>query len=393
MKKLTAGILASLIGLVSANSAEAAVASTSYVDGAIGTKQDTLTPTNFIAPAETGDFISGFEVNNGTVTFTSGKLPAAAVVDATLDQASTNAIQNQAVAKKIAEMASSTVEANKVVKSVTQVEGKITPTYAQVTGADIEDGTIADADIASVTMAKVTGLDTALAGKQDTLTPTNFKVGAGQTGDYVTGFTVNNGVVEFTKGTPQQAPVDDALSETSPNAVQNKVITSTIYGMDYTATDTTGVVQNVTQADGKVSATFGKVATEDIADGAVTTTQIADNAVTSAKIADGTIDNADIANVDMSKVTGLGAALDAKQAKLTAGDFINIDQTTGEITTTYSAGTGIKIGTDGAISADNQLNNVTGTGDTGLQVLTRNCNDQGVCSYVWEDIDRTFTAQ
>lgn len=35
MKKLTAGILASLIGLVSANSADAAVASKAYVDGAI----------------------------------------------------------------------------------------------------------------------------------------------------------------------------------------------------------------------------------------------------------------------------------------------------------------------------------------------------------------------
>lgn len=37
MKKLTAGILASLIGLVSANSADAAVASKAYVDGAIET--------------------------------------------------------------------------------------------------------------------------------------------------------------------------------------------------------------------------------------------------------------------------------------------------------------------------------------------------------------------
>lgn len=35
MKKLTAGILASLIGLVSANSADAAVASKAYVDGAV----------------------------------------------------------------------------------------------------------------------------------------------------------------------------------------------------------------------------------------------------------------------------------------------------------------------------------------------------------------------
>lgn len=66
MKKLTAGILASLIGLVSANSADAAVASKAYVDGAIET----------LDVAETGGTTLTEFV--GKVSETDGKISAGA---------------------------------------------------------------------------------------------------------------------------------------------------------------------------------------------------------------------------------------------------------------------------------------------------------------------------
>ena len=74
MKKLTAGILASLIGLVSANSADAAVASKAYVDGAI----ETLDATYVGATAKADDgnygFVAGVKEVDGKIETTGGQL-------------------------------------------------------------------------------------------------------------------------------------------------------------------------------------------------------------------------------------------------------------------------------------------------------------------------------
>lgn len=369
MKKLTAGILASLIGLVSANSAEAAVASTSYVDAGLATKQQKLTSENFKKDT-TGKFVTGVTVDaDGNVTFTSED-QAAAVYDATWNPTSTNAVQAQVIAGRIAQMASNTVEANKVVKSVTQEQGKITPVYGQVTGADIaaetietgniKDGTIATGDIAdgavtsekiaSVTMTQVSGLDTALAGKQATLTNTT------NAGDGIT--------------------IDDTTGKISADITQTEFDTALGNKQN---TLTAGANIQIA-ADGTISATDTTYSTATSAAAGLTKLYAETGAAE-----DGTMTQKAI-------TTELGK----KQNALTAGDFINIDQATGTITTTYSAGTGIKIGTDGAISADNQLNGVTGTtveGNVGAQVLTRTCtneNDPTTCTYVWESVDRTF---
>lgn len=55
--------------------------------------------------------------------------------------------------------------------------------------------------------------------------------------------------------------------------------------------------------------------------------------------------------VDLSGYLTSSAAAETYQAKLTAGDFVDITDNT--ITTTYTAGTGIAISDEGAISVDN----------------------------------------
>lgn len=56
-------------------------------------------------------------------------------------------------------------------------------------------------------------------------------------------------------------------------------------------------------------------------------------------------------DADLSDYLKASDAASTYQEKLVAGDFVAIDADTNEITTTYSAGTGITIGADGEISA------------------------------------------
>jgi Cu/Ag efflux protein CusF len=402
MKKLTAGILASLIGLVSANSAEAAVASTKYVDEGLATKQQKLTVQNFKKDG-TGKFVTGVNVDeNGNVTFTSEN-QAEAVYDSTWNPASTNAVQAQVIAGKIAEMASSTVEANKVVKSVTQENGKITPTYGQVTGADIAsetiqsaniadgtiatadiadsavtttqiandavtsakiaNGTIVDDDIANVAMGKVTGLDTALAGKQAKLTEANQGTNVDLTFDAegnlatisATDTTYTAGAGIKLNGTEFSADVTTAVLNEELAKKQNTFNWGT--NLTYDPTSNTVSATDTTYTTGTADASgLTKLYT------------------TTGTATDGTMTQAAI-------TTELGN----KQGNLTAGNGITLDAA-GNIAA--KAGTGITIDANG-ISADNQLDGVTKTGDAGLQVLTRDCST-GTCQYVWEEIDRTF---
>ena len=72
MKKLTAGILASLIGLVSANSADAAVASKAYVDGAIETLDADYV--GVTTNANNYGFVAGVEEVDGKIKTTGGQL-------------------------------------------------------------------------------------------------------------------------------------------------------------------------------------------------------------------------------------------------------------------------------------------------------------------------------
>lgn len=302
MKKLTAGILASLIGLVSANSADAAVASKAYVDDGLATKQNVLD-----------------EGVNVSTTTTAGQ---------------------QA----------------KVVKSVVADNGAVAIEVGQLDYADLLN------------------------------TPT----------------------------IPDAVTVDTELNNTSVNPVQNKVITTKIEGMDFSAADTTGVVQTVTQADGTVSASYGLVGTADVEDGAIT----------SGKIADGTIVDADVNALSISKITNLQTELDAKQLKLNSGQGGNITVQGNEgdnVVTGITAANGVvtvqtgyfdhsnteyegvkdvdivaDTNNDGKLEVYTEYydaqNTADNTGD-GWYVLMRKSNGQGGYEYSWENIDRSYEAQ
>lgn len=61
---------------------------------------------------------------------------------------------------------------------------------------------------------------------------------------------------------------------------------------------------------------------------------------------------ASVQDVDLSAYLTSSEAASTYQPKLTAGDFVAIDADTNEITTTYSAGTGVSISDAGVISAE-----------------------------------------
>lgn len=211
MKKLTAGILATLIGLVSANSADASVASTNYVDKGLETKQNVLADNVNVMTAGEGDFVTGISAENGVVTVSYG------------DQA---------------EVAAATAEKAGVAKLYT-------------TTGDNEDG--------AMTQKAITD---ALVLKQGELDATNVVVDPSTTGSFVTSVTAADGVITISKG---DVTYDEQLNDTSTNGVQNKVIKAAIdlkqdelnsgEGGNVKITPTTendNVVKSISAADGVV---------------------------------------------------------------------------------------------------------------------------------------------
>ena len=269
---------------------------------------------------------------------------------------------------------------------------------------------LVSANSADASVASTNYVDEGLETKQNVLADNVNVVTAGE-GGFVTGVSAANGVVTVTYGDQADVTVDSALNNTSENPVQNKVITEKIEGMDFSAADTTGVVQTVTQVDGAVTATYNLVATEDIADSAVTTGKIADGAVTSAKIADGTIVDADVNALSISKITDLQTELDAKQLKLNSGEGGNITvqgQEGDNVVTGISAANGVVTVTTGYFNhTDTKIADEV-TADITQQEITTDQDSATVSSYSlikyvdtatnttsykWELIDRVYTEQ
>lgn len=222
MKKLTAGILASLIGLVSANSADAAVASKNYVDEGLATKQNVLADDVNVKKdptASTGAFVTGISAVDGIVTVSYG------------DQA---------------EVESATSEKAGVMKLYT------------TTGENI-DGAMTQKAVTDELNLKQVKL---------TSTGDNANVVKDGTGAYITGVTAANGTITFSTG---DVTFDTALNDTSVNGVQNKVIkaaidlkqnelTSTGESANVKVTPTTdkdNVVTGISAANGVVNVTTG----------------------------------------------------------------------------------------------------------------------------------------
>ncbi len=274
---------------------------------------------------------------------------------------------------------------------------------------------LVSANSADAAVASKNYVDEGLATKQNVLENAKNVITSG-TGAFVTGISAQDGVVTVSYGDQTEVEVDAELSNTSLNPVQNKVITTKIEGMDFSATDTTGVVQTVTQEDGAVTATYGLIGTADVEDGAIT----------SGKIADGTIVDADVNTLSISKISNLQTELDAKQLKLTSsgeGANVTVKPTTDKdnVVTGISAANGVVEVTtgyfdhsnteyegvkdvdivadtdnDGKLEVYTEYYDAQNTADnTGEDwyVLMRKNNGDGTFSYSWENIDRSYEAQ
>ena len=138
----------------------------------------TITKGNAITTAATSGsgFVTGYTISNGTLTLTKAPMP----VDTELSTASTNAVQNKVITQTILD--------NEYVISAAINE-------LNDRKLDAED---------AITGATVSG-----------------------SGDAITGVTVSDGMITLQKGSVS-ITVDDTLSTSSTNAVENRVITQTI---------------------------------------------------------------------------------------------------------------------------------------------------------------------
>lgn len=120
MKKLTAGIFSVLMGLVSVNAAEAAVASKGYVDAKIGDVEEGKTVVEMIN-----------SVSSGSTQVTDALAGRVTDVEGAIETLNGAATEEGSVAKQIADAisgvtANETADAGSFISSVTQTDGKVT---------------------------------------------------------------------------------------------------------------------------------------------------------------------------------------------------------------------------------------------------------------------------
>ena len=364
MKKLTAGIFTVLMGLVSVNAADAAVASKGYVDqvakntaDAASTALNTFKTDTYDVDKQAleqgiqdaKDALTTFQ--NGTYATDKSNLQIAIdskVATETyntklgeLDQAianiqggelnitagavGTTELKNDAVtAEKIAENAVGSSEIAENAVGTSEIAADAVTADEIATGAvgtsEIADGSVALADLNAEVMTEV---DTKINTKVESLdgatgvastTSSSFVQSTTQADGTVTVTTTNfaNEVTDDGVIAPTSAAVAGYVGSAISTINSNVATKQDMLGGDNVVQSGTGVVKTVVAEDGTLTATASLVAEADIADSNVTTMKIADSAVTTAKIANGNVTDEKIESVSMSKVTGLEAALGAK---------------------------------------------------------------------------------
>lgn len=207
-----------------------------------------------------------------------------------------------------------------------------------VTGAMLQDGTVALADLgtmgcASGQVLKMNAGATAwgCAADVDTDTDTN-------SGGTVTTIFTGNGLT----GGPISTTGTLSLMTCAPGQVLRVTAPGNVWGCGTAATNN-GTVTSVAAGSGLTGGPITTTGTLSIATGGVATAMLADDAVTAAKVAAGAIDNAALANqaVDSAKV---------KDFSLTGGDIANVTITTLKLAD--GAVTTAKLGFDPATQAE-----------------------------------------
>ena len=194
---------------------------------------------------------------------------------------------------------------------------------------------------------------TALAGKEvvsNKVTSTNYDANVSSDTKYPTVKAVAEAIADVEEKIPAKITVDSALSSTSTNPVQNKVINTALSGK-VTIAQGSGAANKAVITNSSGNIITGQIASGMIADDAVTSAKLAAGAVdanalaagavTSAKIADGTIPTVNNATLTIKKN---GATVGTFTANASANKEIDIEVPAASdiltTTTVTSSGTG-----------------------------------------------------
>ena len=353
MKKLTAGIFATLLAVVSADGAYAAIASQGYVDDKVGEVSQTVTTLSGTVSGHTTQIAA--KADSSTVTALAGRVSAVEAPKATVATGQTGPVSGQTVYNAIQGVSGN-------VGTVTSdVEGlKEDMTQAQTDISDLQE--------ASATHATKSELSSGLAGKQDKLTQTGSAsqpVYVNAEGKVTVGNTIPTVTTNITTGqtgAAQAGAVADALADKANTA-------------DLGALAKLNAVASAQITD-------GAVATADIANKAVTKEKLADEIVTSLDKADTALQQASL-NGYLTK-TAADAAYAGKTLETQVGTVSKENMGTTTATTVVA---GVKEAIDAAKAADTKAESAAsaasaaqsaaGTAQGDVDALEETVSEQG----------------
>ena len=221
----------------------------------------------------------------------------------------TNAIQ-------ALDVASQAVTTGNKITAIEQVDGKIAITTGAITSEDIPE----------LAQTKITGLTTALAGKQDALTMDGTY--NAESNKVATQSTVTNaiGALDFDDTAVAHQFITEVNENNGVISVQRAALTADdipeLTASKITDLDTTisGAIDEAITTDGAIDEAISGAVTEAIAGVAGTVAAVENNFVTSISMANGVLTGT-VAQPTIANVNGLQAALDAKANTASLGYF------------------------------------------------------------------------
>ena len=205
------------------------------------------------------------------------------------------------------DVASQAVATGSKITAIEQVDGKIS----------ITTGAIVPGDIPELPQTKITGLTTALAGKQDALTMDGTY--NAESNKVATQSTVTNaiGALDFDDTAVAHQFITEVNEEAGIISVQRAALTADdipeLTASKITDLDTTisGVIDEAITADGAINEAISGAVTEAIAGVSGTVAAVENNFVTSISMANGKLSGT-VAQPTIANINGLQTALDAK---------------------------------------------------------------------------------
>ena len=314
----------------------------------------------------TGNFITGVSQTGGKVTVTKGDiaysdLTGIPTIDTALSADSPNAVQNKVV--------------------TTALNGKLGKTEKAVSATTADSATKATQDASGNVITSTYATKTEISNLNSTESGTgNFITGVSQTGGKVT---VTKGNIAYSSltGTPT---VDTAMSDSSLNAVQNKVIKSYVdNAIDTVEGDVSGKVSiNQGEANkdkGLIVNASGELQLADVATDAELETVSAVANQAKAGVSDIYLSDVMKSGITAAKVTQYDDYASGKQDTLSTEQMaaVNSGATAAIISATSAFQAAVEAGT---------------VNEEGTYVLTAKVDAQTkkVTGYAWENIERSY---